>query len=47
MLEDTIGAMALGLQTLPSVCWVPVALVWVESTAPPGPSAGRRQAGAL
>jgi NitT/TauT family transport system permease protein len=26
-LEDTVGAMALGLQTLPSVCWVPLALV--------------------
>ncbi len=27
-LEDTVGALALGLQTLPSVCWVPLALVW-------------------
>ena len=26
--EDTIGALALGLQTLPSVCWVPLALLW-------------------
>lgn len=26
--EDTIGVMALGLQTLPSVCWVPLALLW-------------------
>jgi NitT/TauT family transport system permease protein len=26
--EDTLGALALGLQTLPSVCWVPLALVW-------------------
>ena len=25
--EDTIGALALGLQTLPSVCWVPLALL--------------------
>jgi NitT/TauT family transport system permease protein len=25
---DTIGVLALGLQTLPSVCWVPLALVW-------------------
>src|SRR4029434_3274631 len=25
---DTIGTMALGLQTLPSVCWVPLALFW-------------------
>src|SRR5215471_3981966 len=22
--EDTIGSMALGLQTLPSVCWIPL-----------------------
>jgi NitT/TauT family transport system permease protein len=27
-LEDTVGALALGLQTLPSVCWVPLALLW-------------------
>ncbi len=26
--EDTIGLMALGLQTLPSVCWAPLALLW-------------------
>lgn len=26
--SDTIGVMALGLQTLPSVCWVPLALLW-------------------
>ena len=31
-LEDTVGAMALGLQTLPSVCWVPLALVWFGQT---------------
>src|ERR1700756_4312807 len=24
--QDTIGALALGLQTLPSVCWIPLAL---------------------
>jgi NitT/TauT family transport system permease protein len=28
MMEDTFGSLALGLQTLPSVCWVPLALVW-------------------
>ena len=28
MLNDTIGVLALGLQTLPSVCWVPMALLW-------------------
>ena len=26
--QDTIGVLALGLQTLPSVCWVPLALLW-------------------
>ena len=26
-MEDTLGVMALGLQTLPSVCWVPIALM--------------------
>ena len=26
--HDTIGVLALGLQTLPSVCWVPLALLW-------------------
>jgi len=26
--SDTIGILALGLQTLPSVCWVPLALMW-------------------
>ena len=31
--EDTIGALALGLQTLPSVCWVPLALLWFGQTA--------------
>jgi NitT/TauT family transport system permease protein len=30
--EDTIGVMALGLQTLPSVCWVPLALLWYGQT---------------
>ena len=25
---DTVGIMALGLQTLPSVCWVPLAIMW-------------------
>lgn len=31
-LRDTIGAVALGLQTLPSVCWVPLALLWFGQT---------------
>ncbi|WP_457091759.1 ABC transporter permease [Microvirga sp. P5_D2] len=32
LLEDTVGSLALGLQTLPSVCWVPLALVWFGQT---------------
>jgi NitT/TauT family transport system permease protein len=32
MLEDTVGLLALGLQTLPSVCWVPLALLWFGQT---------------
>jgi len=28
VLGDTVGLVALGLQTLPSVCWVPLALLW-------------------
>ncbi|HEY9171523.1 MAG TPA: ABC transporter permease [Verrucomicrobiae bacterium] len=31
-LQDTMGLMALGLQTLPSVCWVPLALLWFGQT---------------
>ena len=27
-IDDTIGSIALGFQTLPSVCWVPLALIW-------------------
>ena len=30
--EDTIGVAALGLQTLPSVCWVPLTLLWFGQT---------------
>jgi len=26
--RDTIGALVLGLQTLPSICWLPLALLW-------------------
>jgi NitT/TauT family transport system permease protein len=29
---DTVGTLALGLQTLPSVCWVPLALLWFGQT---------------
>ncbi len=32
ILHDTIGTMSLGLQTLPSVCWVPLALLWFGQT---------------
>jgi NitT/TauT family transport system permease protein len=31
-LRDTLGVMALGLQGLPSVCWVPLALLWFGQT---------------
>jgi NitT/TauT family transport system permease protein len=30
--EDTIGVLSLGLQTLPSLCWVPLALQWFGQT---------------
>jgi len=32
LFRDTIGTMALGLQTLPSVCWVPLALLGFGQT---------------
>jgi NitT/TauT family transport system permease protein len=32
LFQDTIGALALGLQTLPSVCWIPLALLWFGQT---------------
>jgi NitT/TauT family transport system permease protein len=31
-IRDTIGALALGLQTLPGVCWVPLALLGFGQT---------------
>jgi NitT/TauT family transport system permease protein len=31
-MEDTVGVLALGLQTLPSVCWIPLALLWFGQT---------------
>jgi len=31
-LEDTIGVLALGLQTLPSICWAPLAILWFGQT---------------
>lgn len=30
--SDTLGVLALGLQTLPSVCWIPLALLWYGQT---------------
>lgn len=30
--QDTLGLIALGLQTLPSVCWAPLALLWFGQT---------------
>jgi NitT/TauT family transport system permease protein len=30
--SDTLGVVALGMQTLPSVCWVPLALLWFGQT---------------
>jgi NitT/TauT family transport system permease protein len=30
--QDTLGVLALGLQTLPSVCWVPLSLLWFGQT---------------
>ncbi len=31
-LEDTLGVLALGFQTLPSICWAPLALLWFGQT---------------
>ena len=31
-LRDTVGLLGLGLQTLPSVCWAPLALLWFGQT---------------
>ena len=28
LFQDTVGLLALGLQALPSVCWVPLAIMW-------------------
>ncbi|HUJ44728.1 MAG TPA: ABC transporter permease [Opitutaceae bacterium] len=32
VVHDTVGVLALGLQGLPSVCWVPLALLWFGQT---------------
>ena len=31
-IEETIGSLVLGLQALPSVCWIPLALLWLGLT---------------
>lgn len=31
-INDTVGVLALGLQALPSVCWVPLACIWFGQT---------------
>ena len=28
LLDETLGSLVLGLQTLPSICWLPLALLW-------------------
>jgi NitT/TauT family transport system permease protein len=28
LLEDTIGSLVVGLQSLPSICWLPLAVLW-------------------
>jgi len=28
VMDDTVGSLVLGLQTLPSICWLPLALLW-------------------
>lgn len=28
VLDQTVGALVLGMQTLPSICWLPLALLW-------------------
>ncbi|MCL1887229.1 MAG: ABC transporter permease [Betaproteobacteria bacterium] len=32
LMRSTIGVVALGLQTLPSVCWAPLAILWFGQT---------------
>lgn len=32
LFEDTIGVIALGLQALPSICWAPLAILWLGQT---------------
>jgi NitT/TauT family transport system permease protein len=32
ILEETVGSLILGLQALPSVCWLPLAILWLGLT---------------
>ena len=32
LLEETVGSLVLGLQALPSVCWLPLAILWFGLT---------------
>lgn len=32
LLEETVGSLVLGLQALPSVCWLPLAILWMGLT---------------
>ena len=32
LLEDTLGSLIVGLQALPSVCWLPLAILWLGLT---------------
>jgi NitT/TauT family transport system permease protein len=32
LLEETLGSLILGLQALPSVCWLPLAILWLGLT---------------
>jgi NitT/TauT family transport system permease protein len=29
LLEETLGSLVMGLQALPSVCWLPLAILWI------------------
>jgi NitT/TauT family transport system permease protein len=29
LLEETVGSLVMGLQALPSVCWLPLAILWI------------------
>lgn len=29
VLKETVGSLILGLQTLPSICWLPLAILWI------------------